>query len=432
MSLELNLTEAESYFHEIVYKQIAEKAQKSHQALFSEDAPFTGWVKLPEQIAESELLDIEQAASEIKKSSDTLVVIGIGGSYLGAQAALQFLSPSMKNRGLKAPEIVFAGKDFSADALSELMGYLKNREFSINVISKSGTTMESAVAFRILKNLLIEKYGEEESRKRIYVTTDGKSGRLLAYSKKMGYRRFIIPSSVGGRYSVLSAVGLLPLAVSGADIRKVINGAKEALLFLRSEPADKNPAVLYAAARNSLYAGGKFTEIFAYFEPHLSYLAEWWKQLFGESEGKEYAGIYPSSALYSTDLHSMGQYVQQGKRDLFETFIEIKNSENKVLLPYSEDDFDGLNYLAGTSLTEINLKTMRAVSSSHFDGGVPIIKISIERADEYSFGYLVYFFELSCGISGYTLGVNPFDQPGVEFYKKKMIELLTNKSKDVK
>jgi len=429
MSVAVTLKNAEPFFPKTVYGQMIKKAIKAHRMLFSKTGPnaeCAGWVTLPEEISDEEVLKLEAAANEIRGSSDALVVIGIGGSYLGARAAVEFLKPSLEkqNSREKMPEILFAGNNLSSDYISGLIEHLKGMDFSLNVVSKSGTTTEPAVSFRILKKLLTEKYGEEEAVRRIYVTTDENEGLLTKYAEKAGYRRFFIPASVGGRYSVLSPVGLLPMAACGIDIRAVLKGAKDALSDLREENLESNPAIRYAGARGTLYHCGKTIEIFSSFEQHMSFLAEWWKQLFAESEGKEYGGVFPTSVTYTTDLHSLGQFIQEGKRSIFETIVEIASPENDISVPFEKDDFDGLNYLSGQTLKSINLRAMHAVTIAHFDGGVPIIGISVPRADEYSFGYLVYFFELACGISGYSLGIDPFNQPGVEDYKKNMFALL--------
>ncbi|MCX7615070.1 MAG: glucose-6-phosphate isomerase [Clostridiales bacterium] len=435
MSVTISLKNAESFFSKTVYEQMSKKALESYRKLINKTgigSEYTGWVNLPNELKDKELDAIKVTADEIKSMSSVLVVVGIGGSYLGARAALEFLKPVLCGRCKQDVEVLFAGNNLSSDYLSELLNNIKDKDFSINVISKSGTTTESAVAFRIFKNLLYKKYGEEEGRKRIVVTTDEKNGPLTKFAEKSGYRRFFIPSSVGGRYSVLSAVGLLPMAVSGIDIREVVKGAKDALGALHIEDIRNNAAILYAIARNSLYYSGKTTEIFGSFEPHTIFFAEWWKQLFGESEGKEYGGIFPASVTLTADLHSMGQYIQEGKRNIFETLVEIAAPENEMIIPFEKDDFDGLNYLAESKLSYINLQAMQAVSIAHLDGGVPIIKLSMPRADEYHFGYLVYFFEFACGISGYMQDVNPFNQPGVEDYKINMFALLGKKGYEEK
>ena len=379
-------------------------------------AEFTGWRQLPRRVQAEEMKPILSAADRIRDTSEVLVVIGIGGSYLGAKAGLDFIRP--KN----GPEILFAGTGLSPDDLCEKLELLGDRDFSINVISKSGTTLEPAAAFRVFRGLLEKKYGSA-AKKRIYATTDANRGVLKSIADAEGYETFVVPDDVGGRYSVLSAVGMLPLAAAGCDIRRILGAASEAMYNLDLRSAE-NPAWQYAAARNVLYAKGKTIEILACYEPSFRYMAEWWKQLFGESEGKNGVGIYPASVEYNADLHSMGQYIQDGPRTLMETVVSFERPRKDYEMPFAMGDPDGLNYLAGRSFSEISRIAMEAVKAAHVAGGVPNIGISVPMRDEEGFADLVCFFEMSCAISGYMLGVNPFDQPGVEAYKKNMFRML--------
>lgn len=379
-------------------------------------AEYTGWRQLPRRVQGDELKQILGAAERIRDNSEVLVVVGIGGSYLGARAGLDFIRP--KN----GPEILFAGTGLSPDDLYEKLELLGDRDFSINVISKSGTTLEPAAAFRIFRGLLEKKYGPA-AKKRIYATTDASRGVLKTIADSEGYESFVVPDDVGGRYSVLSAVGLLPLAAAGCDVRTIVGAAAEAMYGLDLRSAE-NPAWQYAAARNALYAKGKSVEILASYEPSFRYMAEWWKQLFGESEGKNGVGIYPASVEYNADLHSMGQYIQDGPRILLETVVSFDRARNDYEMPFALGDPDGLNYLAGQKLSDISRVAMEAVKAAHISGGVPNIGISVPMQNEEGFADLVCFFEMACAISGYMLGVNPFDQPGVEAYKKNMFRML--------
>ena len=387
---------------------------------------FLGWVDLPDKTDTCEYERIKAAAEKIKGDSKVLVVIGIGGSYLGARAAIEFLgSPNyniLRKRG--CPEIYFAGNNLSAAHVKEIFKIIGKRDYSINITSKSGTTTEPAVAFRIFKEHIENKYGKDEAKKRIYATTDSKKGVLKNIADKEGYESFVIPDNIGGRYSVLTAVGLLPIAVAGIDTDKMLEGAKRAYDKFNSDFSMSNPVWKYVSARNALYNNGFTTEILASYEPSFRFMAEWWKQLFGESEGKENKGIFPASVDLTADLHSMGQYIQQGIRNIFETAVIIKKVRMKLEVPHIDGDDDGLNYLAGKDFSEINNAAYMGTTKAHVDGGVPNICIEIDKNNAASFGELVYFFELACGISGYVLGVNPFDQPGVEEYKKNMFELL--------
>ena len=378
---------------------------------------FTGWLKLPRRVQGEELKQITAAAERIRDNSEVLVVVGIGGSYLGARAGLELIRP--KN----GPEVIFAGTTLSADDLNDKLERLGDRDFSVNVISKSGTTLEPAAAFRIFRGLLEKKYGVAGAKKRIYATTDQARGVLKTIADKEGYETFVVPDDVGGRFSVLSAVGLLPLAAGGCDVYTLVGAAAEALYQLDLRNAD-NPAWQYAATRNALYSKGKTIEILASYEPSFRYMAEWWKQLYGESEGKDGVGIYPASVEYNADLHSMGQYIQDGPRTLMETVVSFDRPRRDYEMPFAMGDADGLNYLAGRGLGEISRVAMEAVKAAHVAGGVPNIGVSVPLRDEEGFADLVCFFEMACGISGYMLGVNPFDQPGVEAYKKNMFRML--------
>ena len=389
---------------------------------------FLGWVELPNNYDKEEFDRIKKAAEKIKSDSDVLLVIGIGGSYLGARAAIEMCSHSFRNNLNKedrnAPEIYFVGNNISSTYMMDLLDVIKDKDVSINVISKSGTTTEPAIAFRIFKGFLEEKYGKEEASKRIYATTDAKKGALKKLADEEGYETFVIPDDVGGRFSVLTPVGLLPIAAAGLDIDAMMNGAKEACEEYRTNDLKDNQSYQYAVVRNILNRKGKDIELLVNYEPQLHFVNEWWKQLYGESEGKDNKGIFPASVDFSTDLHSMGQYIQDGKRMLFETVINVEKSRRSVEIQREEVDLDGLNYLAGKTVDFVNQKALQGTLIAHTDGQVPNLLINIEALNEYNFGYLVYFFEKACAISGYLLGVNPFDQPGVEAYKKNMFALL--------
>ncbi len=390
---------------------------------------FLGWVDLPEAYDKEEFSRIKKAAEKIKEDSDILLVTGIGGSYLGARAAIEFLSHSFSNllekEDRKAPQVLFVGNNISGTYLNELMDVLKNKDVSVNVISKSGTTTEPALSFRVLKTFLEEKYGKSEAAGRIYATTDKEKGALKTLADHEGYETFVIPDDVGGRYSVLTAVGLLPIAASGIDIDQLMQGAKAAMDDLEERDLDNNPAYQYAAARNIFYNKGKAIELMVNYEPGLHYFSEWWKQLFGESEGKDGKALYPASADFSTDLHSLGQYVQEGRRHLFETALKVEKGRKDVTIkPDTGDNLDNLDYLAGKTLNFVNEKAFFGTQIAHTDGDVPNLVVSIPELTPYHLGYLFYFFEKACAISGYLLGVNPFNQPGVEAYKQNMFALL--------
>lgn len=391
-------------------------------------ADFLGWIDLPVNYDKEEFSRIKKAADKIKKDSDVLLVIGIGGSYLGARAAIEFLRHNFYNCVSKdirkTPEIYFVGNNISSTYMSHLKDVIGDRDFSINVISKSGTTTEPAIAFRVFKKMLIEKYGKEEAAKRIYATTDKSKGALKHLADTEGYETFVVPDDIGGRYSVLTAVGLLPIAVSGADIDKLMEGAASMRKHCLKAPYEQNDSMLYAAARNILLRKGKNIEIMVNYEPSLHYVSEWWKQLFGESEGKDNKGIYPASVDFTTDLHSMGQYIQDGQRIIFETVVNVEKPSAEIFIEEEESDLDGLNYLAGKSVDFINKSAMKGTILAHTDGNVPNLMVNVPEQNEYYLGQLFYFFEFACGISGYLLGVNPFDQPGVESYKANMFALL--------
>ncbi|MCI1904399.1 MAG: glucose-6-phosphate isomerase [Enterococcaceae bacterium] len=389
---------------------------------------FLGWVELPTNFDKDEFARIQKAAEKIKKDSDVLIVIGIGGSYLGAKAAIDFLNQTFNNllpqEKRKAPQIFFAGNSISSTYLADLIEMLGEKDFSVNVISKSGTTTEPAIAFRVFKELLIKKYGEKEANQRIYATTDKARGAVKVEADKAGWQTFVIPDDVGGRYSVLTAVGLLPIAASGADITQLMKGAQDAQKAYASDTLAENEAYQYAAMRNIFYRKGKAIELLVNYEPTLQYFSEWWKQLAGESEGKDQKGIFPASVNFSTDLHSMGQYIQQGRRDLFETVIKVEKPRKNVTIPELPDDLDGLGYLQGKNMDFVNTKAFEGTLLAHTDGGVPNLVLEIPEMDAYTLGYMIYFFEIAIGLSGYLNAVNPFDQPGVERYKKNMFALL--------
>lgn len=389
---------------------------------------YLGWIDLPIKYDKDEFSRIEKAAGKIQKDSAVLLVIGIGGSYLGARAAIEFLRHSFYNSVSsdirKTPEIYFVGNNISGTYMNHLKDVIGDRDFSINVISKSGTTTEPAIAFRIFKKLLIDKYGKEEAAKRIYATTDKAKGALKKLATEEGFESFVVPDDIGGRYSVLTAVGLLPIAVSGADIKQLMEGAADMRQRCLETPYEENDSLLYAAVRNILLRKGKAIEILVNYEPSLHFVSEWWKQLYGESEGKDQKGLYPASVDFTTDLHSMGQFIQDGRRTLFETVVNIEKSSEEILIEEEEVDLDGLNYLVGKSVDFINKNAMKGTLLAHTDGDVPNLMVNVPERKEFYLGQLFYFFEFACGISGYLLGVNPFDQPGVESYKTNMFALL--------
>ena len=387
-----------------------------------------GWLELPTKYNKKEFERIKKAATKIKKTSDVFIVIGIGGSYLGARAVIDALTNTFFNsidrKFRKAPQIIYAGNNINPNYIHDIIDFIQDKDISINVISKSGTTTEPAIAFRIFREILEQKYGLEGAKKRIYVTTDAKKGALKTLADSEGYESFVIPDNVGGRYSVLTAVGLLPIAVAGIDITKLMDGAREAQDKYNDEDLKYNECYKYAVIRNILYKLYKNTEILVNYEPKLHYFGEWWKQLYGESEGKELKGIFPAGVDYTTDLHSMGQYIQEGRRNLFETVINIENSKNDIKIKVDEDNLDGLNYLAGKTMDYINKKAMQGTIEAHVSGDVPNMVVNIGKLDEENLGGLIYFFEKACAVSGMILDVDPFNQPGVEKYKKNMFRLL--------
>ncbi|MFD2114459.1 glucose-6-phosphate isomerase [Paenibacillus yanchengensis] len=415
--------------HEVDY--FTDAVKLAHEQLHNgtgAGSDYLGWIDLPTNYNKEEFARIKQAASKIQSDSEVLIVIGIGGSYLGARAAIEMLSHSFYNilpkDARKTPQVLFAGNNISSTYVTHLMQLLEGRDWSVNIISKSGTTTEPAIAFRLFRAELEKKYGKEEARKRIYATTDASKGALKKLSTEEGYESFIIPDDVGGRYSVLTAVGLLPIAVAGIDIDAMMTGAATASAEYANPNLAENEAYQYAAIRNALYRKGKVTEILANYEPGLHFVSEWWKQLFGESEGKDYKGIYPAAVDFSTDLHSMGQFIQEGNRNIFETVIQVKEVAHHLSIGHDEDDLDGLNFLTGKTLDFVNKKAFEGTLLAHTDGQVPNLIVNINDMTPYTFGYLVYFFEKACALSGYLLGVDPFDQPGVEAYKKNMFALL--------
>lgn len=410
----------------------AKKVEKNHKELHKragDDNDFVGWLELPTNYDKEEFKRIKKAAKKIAKESDILVVIGIGGSYLGARAVIESLTSTFYNllpeKQRKFPQILYVGNNLSPNYINELIEYIEDKDFSVNVISKSGTTTEPAIAFRIFREILENKYGIDEARSRIYATTDKEKGALKTLSENEGYEQFVVPDNVGGRYSVLTAVGLLPIAVAGIDIDKLMEGARNAQERFDDPDLKYNECYQYAVIRNILYNKmNKTTEILVNYEPKMHYFTEWWKQLYGESEGKENKGIFPAGVDFTTDLHSMGQYIQEGRRDLFETVINVKTPKNDIIINPDDDNLDGLNYLAGKTMDYVNKKAMEGTIKAHVDGDVPNVMIEMNKLDEKNLGELIYFFEKACAMSGMILGVNPFNQPGVEKYKKNMFHLL--------
>jgi len=415
--------------HEVEYmKKLTTDAAATLTSKSGAGNDFLGWIDLPVNYDKEEFARIKKAASKIQQDSEVLLVIGIGGSYLGARAAIEFLRHSFYNMVdksiRKTPEIYFVGNSISATYLKHLMDVVGDRDFSINIISKSGTTTEPAIAFRVFKELMEKKYGKAESAKRIYATTDKAKGALKNLSNEEGYETFVVPDDVGGRFSVLTAVGLLPIAVSGADIDKLMEGAASGRKSALEQPFESNDALQYAAIRNILLRKGKSVEILCNYEPSAHYVSEWWKQLYGESEGKDQKGLFPASVDLTTDLHSMGQFIQDGARIMFETVLNIEKSREEVIINKEPVDLDGLNYLAGKNMDFVNKSAMNGTILAHTDGQVPNLMVKVPEATEFYLGELFYFFEYACGVSGYLLGVNPFNQPGVESYKKNMFALL--------
>lgn len=428
MALKLNLNYVGKYADKEKFDSMRSEVFAAHKMLTEGTglgSDFLGWLDLPVNYDKDEFRRIKESAEKIKKDSEVLVVLGIGGSYLGARAVIEFIKSNNYNLLKKdTPDIYFGGNTISSSAVAELMQLIDGRDFSINVISKSGTTTEPAIAFRIFKEILEKKYGKEEAAKRIYVTTDRQKGALKALADAEGYETFVVPDDVGGRYSVLTAVGLLPIAVAGIDIGALMQGAADAREAYASADLDNNDCYRYAAVRNMLYRDGKAIEMLAAYEPSMTLWCEWFKQLFGESEGKDGKGLFPASAIFSTDLHSLGQYIQQGERCLFETVLWVKEPKTDVEIGFEEANGDGLNFVAGKTVHYVNRKAFEGTVLAHTDGDVPNIILELDKQDEYNLGYMIYFFEKACGLSGYLLGVNPFDQPGVESYKKNMFALL--------
>lgn len=415
--------------HEVDYmKKLAVDAKDLLVSKEGAGNDFLGWIDLPVDYDKEEFARIQKAAEKIQSDSEILLVIGIGGSYLGARAAIEFLRHSFYNMVSKeirkTPEIYYVGNSISSTYIRHLIDVMGDRDFSINMISKSGTTTEPAIAFRVFKELLEQKYGKEEAAKRIYATTDKARGSLKSLATEEGYESFVVPDDVGGRFSVLTAVGLLPIAVSGADINKLMEGAQAGRKLALESDFEENDALKYAAVRNILLRKGKTIEVLANYEPSLHYVSEWWKQLYGESEGKDQKGIFPASVDLTTDLHSMGQFIQDGNRILYETVLNVEKSTEEVVLKEEPVDLDGLNYLAGKTVDFVNKSAMNGTILAHTDGNVPNLMVNIPEQNEYYLGQLFYFFEFACGVSGYLLGVNPFNQPGVESYKKNMFALL--------
>lgn len=429
--LTLDLSKTMPYLNQHEIEQLQPMVTAAHNVLHEKTGAgneFLGWLDLPVTYDKEEFARIQKAAEKIKNNSEAVIVIGIGGSYLGARAAIEMLTHTFYNviskDKRKAPQIFYVGNNISSTYMADLIETVKDMDFSVNVISKSGTTTEPAIAFRIFKDLLEKKYGKEGAKERIFATTDQAKGALRTLADTEGYETFVIPDDVGGRFSVLTAVGLLPIAAAGVDIEEMMKGAADAREEYSNPELKENAAYRYAAARNALYAKGKTVEMVVNFEPCLHYMGEWWKQLFGESEGKDGKGIFPAAADFSTDLHSMGQYIQEGIRNLFETQLNVEKPRKSVIIEANEDNLDGLNFLKGKDMDFVNQQAFRGTVLAHNDGQVPNIIINIPELTPYYFGYLVYFFEKACGLSGYILGVNPFNQPGVEAYKKNMFALL--------
>ena len=428
MSVKINTDYLSSFVRDDEIKNLRPYLRMAQKTLIEGKGPgndFLGWVSLPDDYDREEFQRIKAAAKKIQKSCDIFVVLGIGGSYLGARAAIEFVKSPLYNALEKdTPDVYFAGNNLSPTALTELLSICKGKDLCVNVISKSGTTTETAVAFRIFKDLLVEKYGADGARERIFATTDKKKGTLKAFADKSGFETFVVPDNVGGRFSVLTAVGLLPIAVAGIDIDALMKGASDARAAFSTPSLKKNDALKYAAIRNILYRRGKNVEVLVGYEPYMLMMNEWWKQLFGESEGKDGKGILPDSVIFSTDLHSLGQYMQDGQRMIFETVVSVGNPGAAFEIPFDPANIDGLNFLAGKQLDEVNKTAMTATLLAHTDGGVPNTVIEVKDRSAHSLGYLFYFFEFACAVSGYLLGVNPFNQPGVESYKKNMFRLL--------
>ncbi|KIL50063.1 glucose-6-phosphate isomerase [Jeotgalibacillus soli] len=427
MSISFDYSNALSFMKKSEVENLSEFVKVAHNMLHDKKGPgsdFLGWVDLPLNYDKDEFARIKQAADRIKSNSDALIVIGIGGSYLGARSAIEALSHTFHNQMIDKTQVYFAGQNISSTYISHLFELLEEKDISVNVISKSGTTTEPALAFRIFREYMEKKYGKEEAKKRIFATTDREKGALKNLADKEGYETFVIPDDVGGRYSVLTAVGLLPIAVAGLNIDQMMAGAEAAARKYNNSDLSTNESYQYAAVRNVLHRKGKDIELLVNYEPSLHYVSEWWKQLFGESEGKDQKGLFPASVDFSTDLHSMGQYVQEGKRNLIETVLQVKKPRIEVTIQEDPENIDGLNFLAGKTMNEVNNKAFQGTLLAHIDGEVPNLVIEFDEMNEFTYGEMVYFFEKACAISGHLLGVNPFDQPGVEAYKKNMFALL--------
>jgi len=428
--MKIDLSHVQSFLDETIKNELESRLSSIYDTIYHKTGAgndFLGWVNLPSEIDENLLADIEKTAAYLRKKSDIFVVIGIGGSYLGARAVIEALQNHFAPLTNDKPLIVYAGHNMSEDYLHDLMAVLDKKDYSLAVISKSGTTTEPAIAFRILKQHIINKYGEQEAASRIIAITDKARGALKQLANVKGYKTYIVPDDVGGRFSVLTPVGLLPIAMAGIDIRKLVKGAVEMEQSCKAHPTVDHPISQYAVVRQALYAQGKTNEIMVNYEPRLVYFSEWWKQLYGESHGKQHKGVFPASVTFSTDLHSMGQYIQDGLRNLFETVISVENANHELRIPMENEDLDQLNYIAGKRISEVNHKAELGTVLAHEDGGVPNIRIVIPEVSEKVLGELIYFFEMACAVSGYMLDVNPFDQPGVEAYKKNMFALLGKK-----
>ncbi|UHA71781.1 glucose-6-phosphate isomerase [Paenibacillus sp. 481] len=427
MTISFDYSNALAFMQQSEVDQLSEFVATAHQMIHEKKgagSDYLGWVDLPIHYDKEEFARIKQAAAAIRNHSDALIVIGIGGSYLGARAAIEALSHTFHNQMKGNTQVYFAGQNISSTYITHLLEMLEGKDISVNVISKSGTTTEPAIAFRILRDYMEKKYGKEGAKKRIFATTDRAQGALKKLADEEGYESFVIPDDVGGRYSVLTPVGLLPIAVAGLDIDKMMAGAATAAHKYNNPDLATNESYQYAAVRNALYRKGKDIELLVNYEPSLHYVAEWWKQLFGESEGKDQKGLFPASVDFSTDLHSMGQYVQEGRRNLIETVLQVKKPRVEFTIKKEAGNLDGLNFLAGKTMDEVNKNAFQGTLLAHVDGGVPNLIVELDELNEYTFGEMVYFFEKAVAISGYLLGVNPFDQPGVEAYKKNMFALL--------
>ena len=428
--MNIDLSHVQSFVDEKLKSNLESRISNVYETIFNKTGAgndFLGWVNLPSEMDETLLADIEKTAAVLRQKSDIFVVIGIGGSYLGARAVIEALQNHFAPLTDEKPLIVYAGHNMSEDYLHDLMAVLDKKDYSLAVISKSGTTTEPAIAFRILKQHIINKYGEQEAATRIVAITDKARGALKQLANVKGYKTYIVPDDVGGRFSVLTPVGLLPIAVAGIDIRALVRGAVEMEQTCKANPTLDNPVTQYAVVRQALYHQGLTNEIMVNYEPRLVYFSEWWKQLYGESHGKQHKGVFPASVTFSTDLHSMGQYIQDGLRNLFETVISVEHSNHELRIPMENEDLDQLNYIAGKRISEVNHKAELGTVLAHEDGGVPNLRIVIPEVSERVLGELIYFFEMACAVSGYLLDVNPFDQPGVEAYKKNMFALLGKK-----